>query len=222
MTNKKTSKTKILVATDSIFSMDGDLAPLKEIIELKRKHNFMLMADDAHSIGVIDTNYPEIDIKMGTLSKALASQGGYAAGSKELIDYLRNFSRTFFFSSGLSPANCASALAALKIIRKDHKLKKKLLDNADYMRSGLLKLGFDAKGKYQIIPVITDGNKKTMQFQKLLEENGIFVTGIRQPTVKIPRLRISVMSTHTKEQLDKALAAFKLTGIKLEFLHAQK
>ena len=161
----------------------------------------------------IDTNSKEIDIKMGTLSKALASQGGYAAGNEELIDYLRNFSRTFFFSSGLSPPNCASALAALKIIRKDKSLKTKLLENADYLRNSLLGLGFDARGKLQIIPVIT--KDKTMQFQKILEQRGIFVTGIRQPTVKVPRLRVSVMATHTKEQLDKALAAFKI-------LHARK
>jgi 8-amino-7-oxononanoate synthase len=215
---KRKQKSKTLVVTDTIFSMDGDSAPLKEIIELKKKYGFLLMTDDAHSTGIIDTNHKEIGIKMGTLSKALASQGGYAAGSKELIDYLRNFSRTFFFSSGLSPANCAAALSALKIIQKGKSLKKRLLANADYMRSGLLKMGFDARGNYQIIPVMTKDNNTTMKFQKLLEQNKIFVTGIRQPTVKEPRLRVSVMSTHTKTQLDLTLDAFEKSGKKLKLI----
>ena len=102
---RKNKEGKILVVTDSIFSMDGDIAPLKKIIGLKKKYSFILMVDDAHSIGVADTNFKEIDIHMGTLSKALGSQGGYCAGSKDLVDYLRNFSRSFMslmpFSGGL-------------------------------------------------------------------------------------------------------------------------
>ena len=215
---KKSKNKKILVVTDSVFSMDGDIAPLRKIIELKKKYQFMLMIDDAHATGILDTNLNGIDIHMGTLSKALASQGGFVAGSSELIDYLRNTSRSFMFSTGLSPANTASALAALKIIKEDKQLKINLLKNADYLREGFRKLGFQVGGELQVIPLIIGNNKKTMQFQKLLEEDGIFVTGIRPPTVPIARLRISVMATHTKQQLDKALESFEKIGKKLGIL----
>ncbi|MBI3026840.1 aminotransferase class I/II-fold pyridoxal phosphate-dependent enzyme [Candidatus Woesearchaeota archaeon] len=219
---KKNNK-KILIVTDTVFSMDGDIAPLNQIIELKDKYNFMLMVDDAHAIGVLDTNFKEIDIHMGTLSKALASQGGYVAGSKELIEFLRNFSRPFIYSTGLAPPNAAAALAALKILRNGKKLRRKLLDNSNYMRSNLNKLGFDALGELQIIPLIIGENKKTMQFQKSLEIERIFVTGIRPPTVQNARLRISIMATHTRQQLDKSLKAFNKIGTKMGLVpHAQR
>ena len=211
----KLNKKNILVVTDSVFSMGGDLAPLDDIINLKKKYPFMLMADDAHATGVIDTNLKGIDIHMGTLSKALASQGGFVAASEQIIDYLRNTSRPFMYSTGLSPANAASALLALKIIRKDKGLRKRLLGNADYMRQGLLNLGFNAGGELQIIPIIIGDNKKAMRLQKMLEEEGIFVAGIRPPTVPKAMLRISVMATHTREQMDKALEAFGKAGAKL-------
>jgi len=213
----------ILVVTDSVFSMDGDVAPLKEIISLKIKYPFLLMIDDAHSTGITDTNFKGVDIHMGTLSKTLGSQGGYAAGSKELIDLLRNTSRPFMYSTGLSPADTACALEALKIIQKDKKLKTKLLDNASYFRKGLRRMGFEVSGDLQIIPLVIGDNKKTMKFQKLLEKDRIFVTGIRYPTVKSARLRISVMATHTKKQLDKTLDSFRKNGINLGLIpHGRK
>jgi len=214
----KLSKLKnknILVVTDSVFSMDGDVAPLKEIINLKRKYPFTFMVDDAHATGIIDTNSGGIDIHMGTLSKTFGSQGGYVTGSKELIDFLRNTSRSFMYSTGLSPADAACALKALKITNSDKSLKVKLLKNANYMRHSLRKMGFEISGELQIIPLIIGDNKKTMDFQKLLEEDGIFVTGIRFPTVRSARLRISVMSTHTIKQLNEVLGSFKKNGIKL-------
>jgi len=213
----------VLVVTDSVFSMDGDIAPLKDIIKLKKKHSFMLMIDDAHSTGIIDTNFNDVDIHMGTLSKTLGSQGGYAAGSKELIDFLRNTSRPFMYSTGLSPADTASAIEALKIISSDKSLRTKLLKNANYIRNGLRKMGFEVFGELQIMALIIGNNKKTMKFQKLLEKDGIFVTGIRYPTVKSARLRISVMATHTRKQLNKALSVFEKAGIKLGLItHAHK
>ena len=204
-----------MVVTDSVFSMDGDIAPLKKIIGLKKFYSFMLMVDDAHAVGIINTNFKGIDIHMGTLSKILASQGGYVAGSKDLIDLIRKTSRPFMYSTGLSPVDTGCALEALKIIQKDNTLKIKLINNANYFRNGLKKIGFNILGDFQIIPLIIDDNKKTMRFQKLLEKDGIFVTGIRKPTVKEARLRISVMATHTRKQLDKALKAFEKNGIKL-------
>lgn len=209
---------KVLVVTDSVFSMDGDIAPLKEIIALKKNYSFTFMVDDAHATGVINTNLEGIDIHMGTLSKTLGSQGGFVAGSREIIDYLKNMSRPFMYSTGLSPPNAASALAALNIIKKDKKLVTKLLSNASYLRQNLAKLGFKVGGELQIIPLIIGDNKKTMQFQKLLEKDGIFVTGIRHPTVPTARLRVSVMATHTKEHLNKAIGSFKKIGLKLGLL----
>jgi len=231
----------ILVVTDSVFSMDGDVAPLSPIIKLKKKYSFMLMVDDAHAIGILDTNLKGIDIHMGTLSKTIGSQGGYAAGSKELIDFLRNTSRSFMYSTGLSPADTACALESFKIINKNKSLRFKLLKNANYLRIGLRNTGFEISGELQIIPLIIGDNekikisssiksnpnflynKKTMEFQKLLENDGIFVTGIRYPTVKSARLRISVMATHTRKQLNRALYSFKKNGIKLGLIpHGRK
>jgi|TARA_Y100000310_G_C20704181_1_gene833358 glycine C-acetyltransferase/8-amino-7-oxononanoate synthase len=217
---KKIKNKKTLVVTDSVFSMDGDTAPLRGIINLKKEYLFKLMIDDAHATGIINTNFKGIDIHMGTLSKSLGSQGGYVAGSRELIDYLRNFSRTFFFSTGLSPANTGAAIASFKIIKKDKSLRDKLLINSSYLRKGLDGLGFEVKGNLQIIPLIIGDIKKTMQFQKMLEKDGIFVTGIRPPTVKIARLRISVMATHTRKQLDKALESFGRIGRKLRLIQS--
>lgn len=216
--SKRKNMQNILVVTDSVFSMDGNIAPLADVIKLKKKYSFKLMVDDAHATGIIDTNFGDIDIHMGTLSKALASQGGFVAGSKELIDYLINTSRPFIFSTGLSPSSAAAALAALNIIRKDKKLKAKLLWNASYLRKRLVALGFNVQGNLQIIPLIIGDIKKTMQFQRLLERDGVFVTGIRPPTVPIARLRISVMATHTKEQLDKAIKSFEVIGRKLKLI----
>jgi len=211
----KIANKNILVVTDSVFSMDGDVAPLKKIIKLKKKYSFRLMVDDAHAIGILDTNSKGIDIHMGTLSKTIGSQGGYVSGSKELIDFLRNTSRPFMYSTGLSPADTACALESFKIIDKNKSLRFRLLKNADYLRNGLRKMGFEISNGLQIIPLIIGNNKKTMEFQKLLENDGIFVTGIRYPTVKSARLRISVMATHTKKQLNKALHSFEKNGIKL-------
>ena len=215
---KNNKKRKILVVTDSIFSMHGDTAPLRKIISLKKKYSFLLMADDAHATGIIDTNFEGIDLRMGTLSKALGSEGGFVAGSREMIDYLRNTSRTFMYSSGLSPPNTTAALESLKIIKKNKKLRKKLLDNAKYLRNNLREIGFNAGGELQIIPIFIGNNKKAMQFQKLLEKDGIFVTGIRPPTVPEAILRISVSSMHTKEQIDMVLNSFKKIGKKLRLI----
>ena len=205
---KKVKGKQILVVTDSVFSMVGDVAPLQEMIALKKKYRFKLMIDDAHATGIVDTNFSGVDIHMGTLSKSLGNQGGYVAGSQDLIDFLKNKSRPFFFSTGLNPVNCAGALEALKIIQKDKTLKKKLLSNAAYLRDGLRDLGYTISGDLHILALVLPSIAMTMRFQVELEKLGIFVTGIRPPTVPEPMLRISVMATHTKKDLDQALLAF--------------
>jgi len=215
---KFNKKRKILVVTDSVFSMHGDIAPLRGILNLKRKFSFLFMVDDAHATGILDTNFDGIDMHMGTLSKALGSEGGFVAADKKIIDYLRNTSRPFMYSTGLSPSSTGAALAALEIAKKDKKPREKLFYNATYLRDNLRKIGFNAGGELQIIPVFIGNNKKVMQFQKLLEQGRIFVTGIRPPTVPDAMLRISVSAMHKKEQLDRALKAFETIGKKLKII----
>ena len=132
-----------------------------------------------------------------------------------MIGYLRNTSRAFIYSTGLSPANVGCSLEALKIAQNDKDLRKRLLQNASYLREGLKGAGFQVNGLYQIMTIMVEDNIKVMKFQKLLEERGIFVTGIRPPTVPTARLRISVMAVHTKKQLDAAIDGFKEAGKEL-------
>jgi 8-amino-7-oxononanoate synthase len=200
---------KILVVTDSIFSMDGDRAPLEALVGLKNKYGFILMVDDAHATGVLDTHFPEIDICLGTLSKSLGNQGGFVCGSKDLIDFLRNSARAFMYSTGLSPASCGGALAALSVLDRETEMRERLLEHVVYLKAGMRKLGLQVEGDYHILTLATGTNEKTMKCQELLEKEGVFVTGIRTPSVSSPRLRITAMATHTKGELEKALRAFE-------------
>ncbi|MDA1196908.1 MAG: pyridoxal phosphate-dependent aminotransferase family protein [Nanoarchaeota archaeon] len=200
---------KILVVTDSIFSMDGDRAPLEAIINLKKKYGFVLMVDDAHATGIIDTSFPDIDICVGTLSKTLGSQGGYVCGSRNLIDFFSNSSRSFMYSTGLNPGACGGALAALLVLEREKDLRNRLLENVVYLKAGLSKIGLRVEGGYQILTLSTESNEKTMRCQEILEREGVFVTGIRKPSVASPRLRITAMATHTRDELDTAIRAFE-------------
>lgn len=211
-----------LIITDGVFSMDGDIAPLPEIVGLAKKYNGLVMVDDAHGTGVLGKEgrgtveyfdlEGHIDIQMGTLSKALGSLGGFIAGSNVLIDYLINKARSFIYSTALSPAQTAAALAGLEVIQTEPQLRQKLWENVRYLKEGLQSLGFDTmQSQTQIIPVFIGDTDKTMQASKFLYENGIFAPAIRPPTVPKgkSRLRLSLMSTHTNTHLDKVLAAFK-------------
>ncbi|MDP2845039.1 MAG: 8-amino-7-oxononanoate synthase, partial [Candidatus Methanoperedens sp.] len=167
---------KKLIVTDGIFSMDGDIAPLREIVELAKDFDAMVMVDDAHATGVLgkrcggtaDYFNVEVDINMGTLSKALASMGGYIAGSSELIDYLRNRARSFMFSTALAPPAAAAAIAAIECI-KDEKPAKKLWQNVRTYKKGLIDLGFSIESKTQIIPLLTGDAKTTTEAAAELE-----------------------------------------------------
>lgn len=181
-----------LIVTDAVFSMDGDIAPIKEICGLGKKYNAMTMADYAHATGVIEIE-GEPDIVMGTLSKAIGSIGGFIAGSLELIDYLRNKARSFIYTTALPPSACAASLAALEIIETDPEPLRNLRINSRFFKS-----------ETPIIPIIIGDAVKTMEISAKLFDRGIFVSGIRPPTVPEgqSRLRITVTATHTKEDLE--------------------
>ncbi|MFA4956051.1 MAG: 8-amino-7-oxononanoate synthase [Candidatus Methanoperedens sp.] len=209
---------KKLIVTDGIFSMDGDIAPLPEIIEVAEKFDAMVMVDDAHATGILgkhcrgtgDYFNVEPDINMGTLSKALASSGGYIAGSSELIDFLRNKARTFIFSTALAPPDVAAASTAIDIIGKENPAKK-LWENVAIYKKGLIDAGFDINSETQIIPLMTGDTDTTMKAALELDKLGIFVQGIRPPTVPQGKgkIRTTLMATHSRKDIDDALSAIR-------------
>jgi glycine C-acetyltransferase len=225
-----------LIVTDSVFSMDGDIAPVVELVALAKKYNCLLMLDEAHATGVLGQKGKgalehfgiESDkriIQMGTLSKAIGALGGFVCGKKDLIDYLANRSRSFIFSTALPAALCASAIEAIKIIEKDGSLRKRLWENVKFIRDGLNSIGFDTlESSTPIIPILTREPKPTMEFSRQLFKEGIFVQGIRPPTVAqgLCRLRVTVMATHTQKDLEFALTKFKKIGKKLGIIRANE
>ena len=211
-----------LIVTESIFSMDGDQAPLKEIVELAEKHGAMVMVDEAHATGVFADNgagvVAKLDlgdrvlVQMGTLGKALGGFGAYVAGSRALRELLINRCRSFIFTTALPPAVMAMAVAAIELIRREPERREKLFCNCRRLKEGLRKLNFSvAEIDSPIVPLIIGEAEKTMQFSERLLEKGVFAQGIRPPTVPpgTSRLRITLMATHTEEHIDKALHAFK-------------
>ncbi len=215
-----------LIVTDGVFSMDGDIAPLKEIIFLSKKYNAMVMVDDAHGTGVLGKNgkgtaeqlsvsAEAITVQMGTLGKALGTYGAYVAGSRELIDYLINKVRPFIYSTALPPNVAAAAIAAIDIVEEQPELRTALNGNAQFLRNGLSDLGFDTMGsETQIIPVLVGDSGKAIEMMDNLLEEGVFAQAIRPPTVPegTARIRVTVMANHTLEDLNRALAAFKKVG----------
>jgi 8-amino-7-oxononanoate synthase len=218
-----------LIVTDGLFSVDGDIAPLPAIAEIAKKNNILLMVDDAHATGVLGPNgggtadyfglCDEIDISMGTLSKALASEGGFIAGKRSLIDYLVNTARSFIFSTALSPATIAISLKALEIVRAEPQRRNTLLANAAWFRAELRKAGFDvAENEAPIISIVIGEPDLAVTFSNRLMERNIFVSAIRPPTVPegTSRLRISIMATHTKDDLEQALCCIVQVGRELD------
>ncbi len=207
---------KKLIVTDGVFSMDGDIAPLPEIVEIAEKYGAMVMVDDAHATGVLGRHRRgtadyfdiEVDINMGTLSKALASTGGYIAGSSELIDFLRNRARSFIFSTALPPPAVAAAKAAIDCVMEEDPAKK-LWQNIEIYRSGLLDLGLPTSSETQIIPIMIGESRKTLDAAAELERLGVFALGIRPPTVPDGkgRIRTSLMASHSENDIRQALCA---------------
>jgi len=208
-----------LIVTDGVFSMDGDVANLREIAALKNEFGALLMVDDAHGTATLGAQgrgsaelcgvSSEVDVQMGTLGKGLGSFGAYVAGSAELIDYLCNRARSFIFSTSLPPAVLAASLAAIDLVSSPEgaALRARLATNTRVFSQALAAGGFDTLGSTtQIVPVLVGEAKKTMDFSSRLLDKGLFVQGIRPPTVPAGscRLRCTVMATHEEGELKMA------------------
>lgn len=201
-----------MIITDGVFSMDGDIAPLDRLYELSKVYNTLLMVDDAHATGVIGNGrgtahhfgLTDVDVQLGTLSKALGSVGGYVAGRRELIEYLINYSRSFIFSTALSPADIGAALEALRIVHDEPSVVDTLRDNTVYMAHKLQAMGIVCDDETPIFPIVVGENDRALTLARELEERGIIITAIRPPTVPVgeSRLRMTVTAAHSKEQLD--------------------
>ena len=202
-----------LIVTDGVFSMDGDIAPLDKLYELSREYNALLMVDDAHATGTIGNGHgtaayfsleKEIDIQLGTLSKSLGSVGGYVAANSTIVDYLVNTSRSFIFSTALSPADIGAALGALHIIDSDPSVLERLQDNVGYMSNRLNSMGIYATDDTPIFPILIGKNEDTLAVSNYLYEAGIIGTAIRPPTVPVgeSRIRLTVTAAHSKAQID--------------------
>lgn len=220
--NSLNKEPNFFIITDGVFSMDGDIAPLPELTEIAEKYNCCLIIDDAHATGVIGKTgkgtveyykdktgtdlTPYVDLQIGTLSKALASEGGYVTGKKIYMDYLINKSRPFIFSTALSPATIASANTALNLLRENHEeYLSALRRNTRRMRELLSAGGLNVvEGETPIIPIIIGPAKLASEFAKKLEDEGILVSAIRPPSVPTgeSRLRLTIIATHTIEEIE--------------------
>lgn len=221
----------ILIVTDGIFSMSGEICNLPEIVRLAKKYGARVMVDDAHSLGVIGEHgrgtaeyfglEKEVDIYMGTFSKSLASLGGYLASSKEVCEYVKHSSRPFIFSASITPASVACARQSLKIIKEEPERIKRLMTISNYMRNSLKANGIKIiESITPIIPIFTYEDEKTFKACVLLQQKGVYVNPVVSPAVPIGQslLRTSYTATHTEEQMDFASNAIKETLKELDLL----
>ena len=211
-----------LIVTDAVFSMDGDFAPLKEIVALAKKHKAMTMIDEAHATGVIGESgrgvaehlnvFKDIDIIMGTLSKAIGSLGGYVVGSRKLIEYLQNKARSFIYTTALPPAVCAASIAAFDIIETQASIRDRFWQRVNLLKKGLKDIGFDTMGtESHIIPIYIGDAETAMEFSRYLYKNSILVPAIRFPTVPkgTARLRVTVIATHTRRDINRLITVLE-------------
>lgn len=212
----------ILIVTDGVFSMSGEICKLPEIVALAKKYGARVMVDDAHGLGVLGQHgrgtaeyfglEDEVDIYMGTFSKSLASLGGYMAGNREVVEYVMHTSRPYIFSASITPASVACALESLKILEENPQRVKDLLEISSYMREGLKKLGVKViESNTPIIPIYVYEDEKAFLACKLLLERGVYVNPVVSPATPkgMALLRTSYTATHTKEQMDKAMLAIR-------------
>jgi len=214
-----------LVVVDAVFSMDGDIINLPEVSRLCRRYGALLMVDEAHSLGVLGKTGRGIeehfdlegaaDIKMGTLSKTIPSVGGYIAGSRDLVTYLKHMSRAFVFSAALPPPQVAAALAAFEVMEEEPWRLEKLQRNITYFLDGLHARGFDTlNSQTAIIPIVCGSDERALAMAKYCQENGIFIQPILPPAVPSgsSRLRANVTAAHSLEDIDRALNVFEAAG----------
>ncbi|MDO8691367.1 MAG: 8-amino-7-oxononanoate synthase [Dehalococcoidia bacterium] len=214
-----------LVVTEGLFGMDGDIAPLEDLVRLAGRYGALLMVDDAHGIGMLGEKgrgvldalgtSAGVHVVVGTLGKSLGSGGAFVAGSRELKDYLVNRARPFIFSTALAPSLAAGALAALDIVESEPGRRRSVIEKAEYLRSGLSGQGFRVLGSgSSIVPVLIGDAEGAMTLSRRLLEQGVYVQGLRPPTVPpgTCRLRCSVTASHTSQDLDLALDAFRKAG----------
>ncbi|MBU2540424.1 MAG: 8-amino-7-oxononanoate synthase [Candidatus Omnitrophica bacterium] len=226
----KDAKQKLIV-TDTVFSMDGDLADLHRIVNLAEKYHASVMVDEAHATGVLGPNggglveelglSDKIDIQMGTLSKALGSFGAFVCADENLVQYLINASRPFIYTTSLPAAVLAASIKAIEIIQKEPQQRQRLWGNIRFIKQGLADMGLGPlNSSSAIIPILTKENELTMEFSQRLFDRGIFIQGIRPPTVPKDqaRLRLTVIASHTREDLERALAAIKKTAKELRLI----
>ena len=225
---KRDQYNQVLIITDGVFSMDGDLAKLPEIVNLAEKYNALTYVDDAHGSGVLGESgrgtvdhfklHGRVDFIIGTLSKAIGVVGGYVASKKETKSWLSHRARPLLFSTALPPAATAAAIESVKMLMESEEYTDMLWKNAEYFKEKLSKLGFDTgHSETPITPVMIGNEAKTMQFSKALLESGVYVSGIVFPTVPMGkgRLRCMISASHTKKDLDFALDKFESVGKKL-------
>jgi glycine C-acetyltransferase len=222
---------KVMVVTDGVFSMDGDIAPLPQIVELAEEYGAFVMVDDAHSSGVLGKNGRgsvshfgldgRVALQIGTLSKGIGALGGYVACSQDMRDFLLQRARPVLFSTSHPPSVVATCIAALEILEEDNSLVERLWENASFFKRGLQQLGFNTGGsETPITPVIVGEGALAMRFSKRLFEEGVFAQGIVFPTVPADKCRVRTIVTaiHTNEELSKALGIFERVGGELQII----
>jgi 8-amino-7-oxononanoate synthase len=211
----------VLVVTDGVFSMEGNIVELPSVVALAQEYGARVMVDDAHAIGVLGEHgggtaqhfgiEGQVDLIMATFSKSFASIGGAAAASEDVIHYLKHHARSLIFSASMPPSAVATVLACLDVIEREPERRVRLFENADYLRRGLQAMGFDTvSSETPIIPVVTGEMERTFAFWRALFDAGVFTNPVLPPAVpeNSCRLRTSVMATHSRQQLDQVLDAF--------------
>ena len=222
LTESKSSAGRRLIVTDGLFSMDGDLAPVPKLVELAQRFDAMLMVDEAHATGVFGDQgrgvcehfgiEQQVDVRVGTLSKALGSLGGFIVGPQSLIDWVCNRARTYVFSTAQPEAIAGASLAALKIVREQPQRRERLLELANRLRGQLSELGFETgNSESQVIPILVGESELAVNMSKQLRAKGIYIPAIRPPSVPSgnARLRLSLSSDHTDAQIDSLVSVLK-------------
>lgn len=227
---KRSRHRRKLIVTDGVFSMEGDIAPLKELRELSDRYGAFLVVDDAHATGVLGQEgrgtaehfglLGQVEVQMGTMGKAFGVMGAFVAGEKVLVDYLVNRARTFMYTTSLPPPLVGILLGALRILKEERWRRERLWQNTYMFREGLKRLGFEVLGDTPIVPIVIGDDKLTMEFSRRLLEKGVYVQGIRPPTVPegTSRLRFSISALHAEEDITYALGALEEVGRELGFL----